>query len=286
MEKQPIDDLFHRKLRDAEVMPGADVFGRLQSRLNTTPLPVEVPKRRLAGWWYGAAAACLLLTLAWAYSWRNVFNNAPGRNADKLTQRVTPIPKAKEPGGQPVIGVKKANPTPAAVASEQPARTQLASTETGGFTSEPMGETDQRAQQMHLRQQAQPIKDQLKAVSEAVVHQGPEERLAMPRTTDTNPVAPAPGRQPTPERVVMMTIDLSDKTDAVVTEAVAKAPTQPIATPQPSLSQLVAKVKQLKNGELLARATSPRPAAEPRTGLGRLFSGVKESLRNENTLEP
>ncbi|WP_148289295.1 hypothetical protein [Fibrella aestuarina] len=83
-------------------------------------------------------------------------------------------------------------------------------------------------------------------------------------------------------RTVVLTIAEPEPTKLAALE-----PTKPDAAHNaPNLTQFFDKVKQIKRGEVFARATPTRQAAEPKTGLGRLMNGVRESLRNENSLEP
>lgn len=287
MEKQPIDDLFHRKLHDAEVTPGADAFARLQSRIDTTPLSVERPRRRFAGWWYGATAACLLLTLAWSYQDRDVHNDVPEQSADKVARQGASKPRLTEPTSQPAVGLPDQRIASALPAPQPAERTQLVRAEEKGVSTGPTSSIDQRAQPGWRRDQVLAVDTQ---PSEATAQpQRLSERTTTPDGTSTNSVAAGPSsadRPPTAERVVVLLIDVPEQTSTVSTEAVARAAVQPATTTQPGWSQLVAKVKQLKNGELLARAAPSKPATEPRAGISRLFSNVKESLRNENTLEP
>ena len=80
MKKHSVDDLFSRKLRDAEVTPREEAYQRLQERMQS--------KQRRLGWWqqgpWLAAAGVSLLLLAGWVVWSN--NNSE----EALTAQVMP----------------------------------------------------------------------------------------------------------------------------------------------------------------------------------------------------
>ena len=65
MKKHPVDELFSRKLRDAEITPRDEAFQKFQQRLQT--------KERRIGWWqqgpWLAAAGVSLLLMAGGGWW-------------------------------------------------------------------------------------------------------------------------------------------------------------------------------------------------------------------------
>jgi hypothetical protein len=74
MKKHPVDELFSRKLRDAEVPPRQEAYLKLQQRLQT--------KQRRLGWWQqgpwlAAAGVSLLLVASWI-----VWHNQSPENAE------------------------------------------------------------------------------------------------------------------------------------------------------------------------------------------------------------
>lgn len=80
MKKHPVDDLFSRKLRDAEIKPREEVYQKLQERMQS--------KQRRLGWWQqgpwlAAAGVSLLLVAGWV-----VWNNNSSEAA--LTARAKP----------------------------------------------------------------------------------------------------------------------------------------------------------------------------------------------------
>lgn len=80
MKKHPVDDLFSRKLRDAEITPREEAYQKLQQRMQS--------KQRRLGWWQqgpwlAAAGVSLLLVAGWVV-WSNY------NSEDTLTAQVTP----------------------------------------------------------------------------------------------------------------------------------------------------------------------------------------------------
>lgn len=74
MKKHPVDELFSRKLRDAEVPPRQEAYLKLQQRLQT--------KQRRLGWWQqgpwlAAAGVSILLVAGWV-----VWNSQPSENVE------------------------------------------------------------------------------------------------------------------------------------------------------------------------------------------------------------
>jgi hypothetical protein len=80
MKKHPVDDLFSRKLRDAEITPREEAYQKLQQRMQS--------KQRRLGWWQqgpwlAAAGVSLLLVAGWV-----VWNN--NSSEDVLTAQAKP----------------------------------------------------------------------------------------------------------------------------------------------------------------------------------------------------
>lgn len=275
MEKQPVDDLFARKLRDADVAPGADVFGRLQSRMNSTPLPVAQPKRRLAGWWYGAAAS-LLLGILWL-SWpRNSGTDKPTLTGHDVAQQSAVTPSRPSARKNELPRPKAQSALPADKAS--PEVTRLAERKSRRVKADEYVATKEATD--HESITAEPATGQAKTpdnVPAIVAVDAPVIAKVEKSSSTTTEQKKSPMG-----RTVVLTIAEPAPAKLAVLE-----PTKPDAAPNaPNLTQFFDKVKQIKSGEVFARATPTRQTAEPKTGLGRLMNGVRESLRNENSLEP
>lgn len=270
MEKQPVDDLFARKLRDADLTPGADVFGRLQSRLNATPLPVAEPKRRLAGWWYGVAASALLgvVWLSWSPE-RDASRPAGHRVAqsDALSTRST-SPESGSNRTEPQATVATADASPATSRTAEPQMRQTRADDYVAKVTETKPELVEKTSLSATLSGNVPDKSDLEAPLATTIEKSP------PAVADASKIPTG--------RTVILTIAEPEPANVAALQPVRTD----AANSTPNLSHFFDKVKQIKSGEVFARATPARPAAEPKTGLGRLVNGVRESLRNETTLEP
>lgn len=85
MKKHPVDDLFSRKLRDAEVTPREEVYQKLQQRMQS--------KQRRLGWWQqgpwlAAAGVSLLLVAGWVV-WNT--NNSKDTLTAQTTSKIEPV---------------------------------------------------------------------------------------------------------------------------------------------------------------------------------------------------
>ena len=86
MEKQPIDDLFSRKLQHAEVKPGGDAWARVQTRKSVTqatPL-----------WRYAAVAASLLVVIS-LFGWWVMQTRVNAVSTVAATKRIALSPSEK-----------------------------------------------------------------------------------------------------------------------------------------------------------------------------------------------
>jgi hypothetical protein len=272
MEKQPIDDLFARKLRDADIVPGADVFGRLQSRLNATQLAAEPTKRRVAGWWYSVAAASAIALLSWLF-WPTVTKQTPVGEGQLAKQEAnTDTPSAQSNEKEPVVARSEEAPETGNVTGRRPV---------GSASARRTNEDGQSAQQAQLAATSN-VPAQFEQAPSPTIPQ-PEEVIIAYANVPVSTKQPTLQPTASAERTVVMVIDVPDEKPMVALQPTIAPQT---AAAQPNLSQLFTKVKQLKSGDVLARATPSRATPEPRSGIGKLFNGVKESLRNDNTLEP
>ncbi|MBB3841278.1 hypothetical protein FHS57_005300 [Runella defluvii] len=100
MKKHPVDELFSRKLRDAEITPRDEAFQKFQQRLQT--------KERRIGWWqqgpWLAAAGVSLLLMAGGGWW--LMSQQPSES-DTVALSKTPSPKIVAPN-PPQNGEQKA----------------------------------------------------------------------------------------------------------------------------------------------------------------------------------
>ncbi|MBO0939385.1 hypothetical protein J2I47_22725 [Fibrella sp. HMF5335] len=289
MEKQPIDDLFARKLREAELPPSPDAFSRLQSRMSTAPLPVT--RRRVAIWWYGAAVASLLLVTLFYY--RNSLLPDPVAKKQPLAQikaSQAAVP-ANDAQSAPLVTNAGKHANPSRISTTKPV------TEAAHEQSKPIiamaakleaGKNEIRSSMPY------PGNNTHEVISPVPVSPVPQVELAkngsIPSSTNlSKPIegiqtSPTAAHQSDQQRVVVMTIE-EPKAAAPI---VALQPAQVESTSQVqsgSLAGLLAKVKQLKNGDALARVTPAKRPVDSRSRISRVFEGMKESLKNETTLE-
>ncbi|MEZ4900706.1 MAG: hypothetical protein R2822_02580 [Spirosomataceae bacterium] len=92
MKKHPIDDLFSRKLHNAEITPREEAYQKLQSRM-------QVKERRIGGWWHqgpwlAAASICLLLGTGWIV-WKN-YTPENSTTAQVVPETSINIPKPEQ----------------------------------------------------------------------------------------------------------------------------------------------------------------------------------------------
>ena len=288
MEKQLIDDLFARKLREAELPPSPDAFSRLQSRMASTPLPTS--QRRVAVWWYGAAAASLLLITLFVFR-NNLLPKQPESTplaAQTQTAKVAetnhtepPIPLAKTVrGGTDQVG------------QQQVAEGKSGADEPNALLTGTKIEvvTAKNVAQSSLPSIPTPVPEAVVAITLTPVLVAPKTEAIATTVSPTKPIQDAPQAAPlattsiAQQRVVVLTIEEPQAAAPVV----ALQPARVESTSQAqsgSLADLVAKVKQLKNGDALARVTPAKRPPDSRSRFGRVFEGVKESLKNETTLE-
>jgi hypothetical protein len=278
MEKQPVDDLFSRKLRDAEIPVRADMFSEMQKRIGAKPLPVQ---RSVAGWWSVVGAACALLVIWFLYSSDKA--HLPGI----IT---TPIVSDQKPEkGEPIAtrqtGHSTNVPEPVKPANRQTYkraeyRNQVAQT---GNRSQKQARP---AVQLPAQQQAStPMPRSMDPVA-VIPSPTTQQVLQSPATMASIPIERViDKRKPTVERTIILNIDEPQMTTALATKG--NDLLTPLGSPmhQSGLSGLFGKLKQLKNGEVLAKVTIAPGQTNQQNRFGRVFTEVKESLKNETTLD-
>ncbi len=279
MEKQPIDDLFARKLRDAEAPVGPDIFDQLQKRMSTKPLPT---RRLVVAWWHVVSAACVLVAFWFMYITNStpVKVNAPVAYKELLSKTAKPEAVQREVAVAPALKLQKqlnAN-------TDKVSKNVKLLTKATYPARKPVAPARQSIanESTPMRLQPQPI-EQITGVRSAAVQQTPEiQPVAMNSTLPVERIANSPKQQV--GRTVVLTIDEAQlATTPTTTQSDSPAPQQ---QHQNGLSGLLGKLKQLKNGEVLAKA-APTAGTQnsPKNRLGRVFFEVKESLKNETTLE-
>ncbi|RYF59299.1 MAG: hypothetical protein EOO39_33370 [Cytophagaceae bacterium] len=285
MEKQPVDDLFARKLRDAEVPVGSDVFDQLQKRMSAKPLPVH---RTIGVWWYVASAACALVAVWFLY----VTNEPEQQLKGSLAQK-----QVSKPADVDRIAANQTGTTFGSTNGLQTEGKEVEQITDKHKKSEPIAKATYPDQKPTYPKNQQSVREHRLSSTQQLT-----ERVAVGKAEENQPalVSPLTAVTPTPvepidrvaakpkqitERTIVLTIDDPQAENALVTVK-GDTPKSDSQGQQNGLSGLFGKIKQLKNGEVLAKAT---PVGEshtnPKKRFGRVFTEVKESLKNETTLE-
>ncbi|MEZ0540827.1 hypothetical protein [Fibrella arboris] len=286
MEKQPVDDLFARKLRDAETKVSADVFNQLEQRMGVKPLPVH---KKVVGWWQIAAAACLILAIGLVYNLNKAdvqlsqSHTIVQTSSDK-TARSSTSKLAKSQQQQ----IKKQNESARPTTNAEKA-TYLA-LQSGMLHKKDRSqvtvalESEKSMLRNKLAERQQERATEVTATVDQEDRRTPTPQLALASTTidKVDRISMKPNQAV--ERTIILTIE--DNQTAVHVAAHDDASKMNRQGNQKGLSGLFGKLKQLKNGEVLAKATLTEDSqVNHKNRFGRVFNEVKESLKNETTLE-
>jgi hypothetical protein len=275
MEKQPVDDLFARKLREAETPVNPDVFGQLQKRMAPKPLPVQ---RSAFVWWKVACAACIAIALGYLY-----------RSSDTLKPEGEKFVKktdvSRKTPAQSVIDSVQKTPEPIAQLARFKAENKPIEQKAYSASREVHAIPQQKDHQP-IAQVAKTNEPAYK-IDEPVYQRADSQTVA---TSITQPNVPQADRVATKqpvraERTVILTIDEAQFVDKVA-HSDPNALVSGSEHAQNGLSSLFGKLKQLKRGDVsLAKAAPATYQNDPKNRFGRVLNGVKESLKNETTLE-
>lgn len=230
MKKNQIDDLFARKLRDAELPPRSEAWEKLQARQQT--------RQRRGIWlqwspWLAAAGVSLLLVAGWV-TWKNTTSQSANQMAQNTSKKAVETPKRQEGPPSSVAGEKA--PIEEAQAANQsrqerslPSSLQVASKEIAQF--EP----------------------------EIIVESQPEAHSPAPSAIESTPevaqAIPTAEHKPLEKKVVLQLPDLTETT--TIASAAVQQQTTPISDPleadflnKPRKISKMAKVwQQLKNAK-------------------------------------
>ena len=304
-EKQPIDDLFARKLGDMSLKPSADGFERLQARMNQNkPEAHVVFWRNPAMQRYMAVAACLILVclFGWLYQTRN----EGVKTSDRVASNQLSHPQAKHQAsrGQSSDQSIDSNaskkteertiaPTPI---EESLTREELAySTDTKaiGTSSNKTLPTHRQPKMVsgvdvqevtdktvlaHTKPADSPQKNEVPVVAGNQTSATPTERLA---DNATKPVIPS-------ERVLVVTIGEPESLVAARQVAKEATPDKAVATTydkpesEGKSGGLWQQVKRIKQGEIFARRDNTNGDDE-RGLLGRAYNGLKHNLDKDKS---
>ncbi|GAB3687880.1 hypothetical protein GCM10027592_02020 [Spirosoma flavus] len=289
-EKQPIDDLFARKLGDMSLRPSADGFERLQARMGQrTTEPRLVFWRNPEMQRYVAAAACLVLvcTVGWRYWPSDTKSVTSGNNVavNKLQKEQSENPATKAIETQPtqVPSTNDAMSTQQATLAEE---TQLAAATQNKRSSPSIG--GQKIVVMPERNepvlaQVEPTQSQPKA-TEARPNVAPINAVNSSQIAAIETPAKS---TPASERVLVVTIAEPEALVAARQEIkevnTEKSITDTDQNPEKSAKTggLWNQVKRFKEGEIFARRDNQ--PSEDRGLLSRAYTGLKHSLEKDKS---
>lgn len=295
--KQPVDDLFARKLENMSLPPSSDGFARLQARMGHPQ-----PERRTVFWrnptiqQYMAIAACILLCL---FGW--LYLSTEMTTADKTAVAVNksvklPVPEASEQSNvQPREQVAINQPiSPSGITGQtNPKTTDSVLSKTGKRASDKFRPNDQELARFdQSRHQSKGELQNQSAVGAALEKElgttvdlkaAPVESITEKQvaTALSKPAAIA-------ERVLIVTI--AEPEALVSARQAATAPTDGkviIAAnskpaPEARASSIWQQVKRLKQGEVFAR----KDAVDDERGLiGRAYNGLKQTLDKDKLVK-
>ncbi|WP_080238122.1 hypothetical protein [Spirosoma rigui] len=299
-EKQPIDELFARKLENMSLPPGPDGFARLQARMGQgTELPKVVFWRNATVQRYMALAACLLLVCL--FGWLYMTNEGdPVRKGDVAAANPAKAEKDDDnqviaPLGKPIdeVAQTQAVPkrtTPGSVTYEAD---QIKPLEKNG-AKESEGGIDTRAVAAVKPSPVKAPKLPLEAPLQETAK--PAEQIARVEVSPVTaePISDKPSTaavskpRPPAERVLVVTIAEPEALVAarrtvkasVQEETVADADAK--ADRETKGGSLWSQVIKLKQGEIFARKDE---GEDDRGLLGRAYSGLKHSLDKDKSIK-
>ena len=302
-EKQPIDDLFARKLSNMSLPPNADGFERLQARMGQNR-----PEARMVFWRnptvqrYMAAAACLVLlcSLGWLY-WPSGTKMAPGESQVAINQNkpLRPEKPVKEQHSPSVdtSTTKIAMPSNSAINQEGLAKVEKISGSTQGkvrTSAQPSNEKNVVPQsEMPIRSEtvlAQAVPTEHKAKPESVESTTPT-NVTLVNQSISEQVAVVDNKaitKPSPlsERVLDVTID--EPASLVAARQIAKTAIEEKTTlaindkpEKEAKAGLWQQVKRIKHGELFAKRDNA--GDDDRGLLDRAYNGLKHSFDKDKS---
>jgi hypothetical protein len=291
-EKQPVDDLFARRLKNMSLPPNPDGFARLQAQMGQSE-----PERRVVFWQnpvvqrYMAVAACLLLTCL--FGWLYLTTETPrGSETTVAVNRPATLTEEKQRHEQSKSEVEVAATGPNSDRQvpnlTAPETTNSSLAESSKLTVSPSTNDKHRIATATRRVN--------KTAPQAKPTVTPTGELAK---TETN----SPSAEPITERQIATTTDKpTPVTERVLVVTIAE-PKAVIAarqlTKQPNDEEDVAavtdksekdskaaslwqQVKRVKQGEIFAR----KDAGEDERGLlGRAYSGLKQTFDKDKSIK-
>lgn len=283
-EKQPVDELFARKLKHMSLPPGSDGLARLQARLDQGR-----PETRVVVFWrnpvmqrFMAVAACLVLV--GLFGW--LYKDRMGTFAPKTTTVAVNKPPVSSPQRYPAQ-------RSTAGSEPQPVESQLAEEKhTGGLASKPAATevivTERSRPDRTSRQLASTNRNTgttRASVQEATTESAAkpvEQVAARPSAAVTSPVEDTQivaVNKPAPvaERVLIVTIA---EPKALTTARMAAAANSlgevtEKAAGETKAATIWQQVKRMKQGDVFARKEA---SDDDRSLLSRAYTGLKQTI--------
>lgn len=297
-EKQPIDDLFARKLKNMSLPPSRDGLARLQARMEQRDV-----KTRVVFWQsvtvqrYMAVAACLVLVCLFGWFYLSTGSPTPGNDTVAANT-------AKAPSVRPQLedrSLKRtdstllaAKPIPVPTISNQPNIPQVTEsiTETERSVVYPKDNNGQRvAKQEKSFPEAEKVQPEtLKPASTKLSDQlAKTERNPVSMEAADEKIVNSPAPVVSTERVLVVTI--AEPEALIDARKTAKRvmsgedlDNSPDNKPEKDTkaAALWQQVKRIKQGEIFAR----KDAVDDERGLiGRAYSGLKQTLDKDKSIK-
>ncbi|MBD2699686.1 hypothetical protein IC229_03490 [Spirosoma sp. BT702] len=292
-EKQPIDDLFARKLGDMSLRPSADGFERLQARMGQ-----QTAETRLVFWRnpamqrYVSAAACLVLvcTLGWRY-WPNSDKAISGGpnvavNKSQTTRPKNPVNPATEVLTKQSSSDDATSAQPATLANEQTQLVAKTPSKRSKLTTQPIHEQ----KSVGAPERSEPVLAKIESTQSHPTIENARPNVAQIDPMNSGQIA-SPERTVKPiaasERVLVVTIAEPEALAAARQDVKEVNAEKSIAdtdqNPEKSAKTggLWNQVKRFKEGEIFARRDNQ--PSEDRGLLSRAYTGLKHSLEKDKS---
>jgi hypothetical protein len=290
-DKQPVDDLFARKLENMSLPPSSDGFARLQARMSGRQPEVRtVFWRNPAVQPYIAIAACVLLCLfGWLYLWPGTTTSDKTAVAvNKSAKLPVPNQRAGQSNTQGGEQVAKAQPV-LPLNNTEPRTTSLplSSPSKSASDNQHLARLDQSSTKSKPESQSLPAvgsATHTEQVAEVDLKASPAESIPEKQVA-TYLSKPAP----VAERVLIVTIAEPEAMvaarQAVTSPTIDKVIVAAASKPEPeakSTATIWQQVKRLKQGEVFARKES---GDDERGLIGRAYSGLKQTLDKDKSVK-
>lgn len=293
-EKQPIDDLFARKLGTASLRPSPDGFERLQARIK-----LNRPQARVVFWRdptvqrYAALAACLLLVAGFGWLYWPKANDGQPSESSMAANRPAP---AKPRSDQLLAPQTPTTTLPELIVAEAPVRDQQPIASPVTARNEQRLARIDRSTDNVTKKRSQELGDLANQTIATVAKPAADEPVQPASQLNSNTpnlptpakaaVASAPTRNAPAERVLVVTIAEPAALATVRQAAQAAVDEQPATAAaektqkETRVASLWQQVKRVKQGDVFARRTDN---GDEGGLLSRAYNGLKQSFDKEKS---